>query len=98
MPYADNCIIRKGYFPDTVKGLEEKFVFVSLDMDLYRPTLEGLEYFYPRMCGGGIIAIHDYFSDAYPNIKRAVNDFCEKNKIDLNLCPVGDDISIAIIK
>ena len=53
MPYADNCIIRKGYFPDTVKGLEEKFVFVSLDMDLYRPTLEGLEYFYPRMCGGG---------------------------------------------
>ena len=48
--------------------------------------------------GGGIIAIHDYFSDAYPNIKRAVYDFCEKNKIYLNLCPVGDDISIAIIK
>lgn len=50
------------------------------------------------MCGGGIIAIHDYFSDAYPNIKKAVNDFCERSRVKLNLCPVGDDISIAIIK
>lgn len=50
------------------------------------------------MWGGGIIAIHDYFSDAYPNIKKAVNDFCERSRVKLNLCPVGDDISIAIIK
>lgn len=41
-------------------------------MDLYQPTLEGLRFFYPRMQQGGIIAIHDFFSEAYPNIESSV--------------------------
>ena len=52
MPVRENCVVRKGFFPDTAKGLDETFVYVSLDMDLYKPTLEGLRYFYPRMRGG----------------------------------------------
>lgn len=98
MPHRANCIVRKGYFPDTAVGLDEQFVFVSLDMDLYKPTLEGLYYFYPRMVKGGIIVIHDYFSEAYPNIKTSVDDYCKETAASLALCPVGDDLSIAVIK
>jgi predicted O-methyltransferase YrrM len=78
--------------------VDEKFAFVSLDMDLYKPTLEGLRYFYPRMSRGGIIAIHDFFSDAYPNIKQSVYEYEEEISSRLCLVPVGDDISIAIVK
>lgn len=90
--------IRKGYFPESLGDLDDRFVFVNLDMDLYQPTLEGLRYFYPRMAYGGVILVHDYFSDAYPNIEKAVDDY--ENEMGTKLCkmPIGDDISIAISK
>lgn len=98
MLYRENCIVRKGYFPETAMEIDEQFAYVSLDMDLYKPTLEGLRYFYPRMTRGGIIAIHDFFSEAYPNIERAVYEYESEIGSNLKLTPVGDDISISIIK
>lgn len=98
MPYMDMVEIRKGYFPDTLGNLEDDFVFVNLDMDLYCPTLEGLRYFYPRTVNDGVVLIHDYFSDAFPNIEKAVDDY--ERELGKKLCkmPIGDDISIAIVK
>ena len=58
-----NVVFRKGYFPDTASGLEDRrFCFVMLDADLYKPTLEGLKFFYPRVVPGGYIVAHDYTS------------------------------------
>ncbi len=73
-----NIIIRKGIFPDTTKGLEElRFAFVNIDADLYKSTLEGLKFFYPRVVKGGYIFIHDYNNPAESNagVYRAVNEF-----------------------
>lgn len=51
-----DTVVRKGYFPETAKGLEEeRFAFVSLDTDLYQPILAGLEFFWPRLNPGGMI-------------------------------------------
>jgi O-methyltransferase len=47
MKYKENCIVRKGYFPETAEDLEDEFVFVSIDADLYEPIYNGLCYFYP---------------------------------------------------
>ena len=96
MEYPSQCIIKKGYFPDTAIGLVEKFCFVNLDLDLYKPTLEGLKFFYPRMVAGGIILIHDYFGDAYKGVKKAVSEFNEIQEVPLKLFPIGDDLSIGI--
>lgn len=98
MPNKENVIIKKGYFPDSINGLENEFIFVNLDMDLYKPTIEGLKYFYPRMKPGGCILIHDYFTEIFPNIENAVNDFEQVAGIHLHKIPIGDDISLAIIK
>ncbi|MDE7196895.1 MAG: TylF/MycF family methyltransferase [Helicobacter sp.] len=63
MPYVAQCIVKKGWFPETTEGLEdERFCFVSLDTDLHDPILAGLEFFYPRMVNGGAILVDDYFS------------------------------------
>lgn len=61
MPNKERCIIRKGVFLETVLEINDKFVFVSLDVDLYDPTLAGLEFFIPNMVKGGIILVHYYF-------------------------------------
>jgi hypothetical protein len=99
LPHPENVIIRKGYFPETTEGIEDTFCFVNLDFDLYKPTLAGLEYFYPRMGGGGgnIILIHDYFNDGYKGVKQAVQDFAKTLGHPLRLLPIGDGMSICVV-
>lgn len=79
----ENCIIRKGYFPDTAKDIDSKFSLVSLDCDLYKPILAGLEFFYPRLVKGGYIFIHDFGSYHYEEVKNAVYEYCNKHSIPL---------------
>ncbi len=67
--------IRKGYFPETAKNSDGPFCFVSLDVDLYQPTLEGLKFFYPRITKGGFMLIHDYNNSRYPAVSKAVHEF-----------------------
>jgi O-methyltransferase len=81
MAYPENCIIKKGYFPETAKDLEETFVFVSLDADLYEPLYSGLKYFYPRLTKGGYIMIHDYNNTEYTGAKEAVKQFCHETGV-----------------
>lgn len=81
MKYPKNCIIRKGYFPKTIDGLEGNFVFVSLDADLYNPIYEGLKYFYPRLVKGGYIFVHDYNNFKFGGAKEATLKFSEEEGI-----------------
>lgn len=89
MSNPESCIVKKGYFPDSLDGLEETFCFVSLDCDLYSPTLEGLRYFYPRLSKGGYIIIHDYNNVEFEKgIKQAVDEYCKTNCIPV--VPISD--------
>jgi O-methyltransferase len=96
MKNPEKCIVKKGYFPETAKGLEDKFAFVSLDADLYKPMLEGLKYFYPRLAKGGYIFVHDYFTYVFTGTKEAVMEYKRDN--DIGIVPMGDDCSIIITK
>lgn len=66
--------IHKGYFPDSAGRLTGSFAFVNIDCDLYKPTLAGLAFFYPRLSPGGVIFIHDY-NYKWPGITKAVDEF-----------------------
>jgi O-methyltransferase len=76
---ASNVQIRKGRFPATTAGLEtEPFALVLLDLDVFNPTLAGLEFFYPRISRGGYVFVHDYNSpESNSACSRAVNRFLE---------------------
>ena len=98
MPFQDKCIIRQGYFPESAHGIDNDFVFVSLDMDLYKPILEGLKFFYPRLVKGGYIFVHDFFSDRFSGVKKAVHEFVQGENGDVKLCPLGDECTIVVAK
>jgi O-methyltransferase len=72
-----NVFFRVGYFPETAAGLEdERFAFVMLDADKYKPTRAGLEFFYPRLSPGGYAMIHDYNSpESDYAVSKAVDQF-----------------------
>lgn len=78
MLYKDNCIIKSGYFPDTAVGINGKFAFVSIDVDLFKPTYNALEFFYPKLTEGGYIFLHDYNNREFFGVKKAVKDFENK--------------------
>jgi O-methyltransferase len=71
-PY-DNVFFYKGEFPSTADPImNSRFSFVHLDADLYRSTLDALNFFYPRLVERGIILSHDYHADG---VKRAFDEF-----------------------
>ncbi|MEO8821515.1 MAG: TylF/MycF/NovP-related O-methyltransferase [Ginsengibacter sp.] len=95
MPYKENCIPVKGFFPESANGVHDEFVFVSLDADLYEPIYEGLKFFYPLLVPGGYIFVHDFNNDNYPGARKAVEKFCtEKN---ISCVPIPDSAGSAII-
>ncbi|MGA7158427.1 MAG: TylF/MycF/NovP-related O-methyltransferase [Acidobacteriaceae bacterium] len=87
MTHPEKVVVRKGYFPSTLKGLEDSFVFVSLDVDLYQPTASGLEYFYPRLIKGGCMFIHDYNNRRYMGVRSAVDEFVDATGASLVQLP-----------
>ncbi|MDR0540056.1 MAG: TylF/MycF family methyltransferase [Spirochaetaceae bacterium] len=87
MKYPSNCIMKKGYFPQTTQGIEEKFAFVSIDTDLFEPIYQGLLYFYQRLERGGYIFVHDYNGKVY-GAKEAVQRF--SREFNVPYTPLSD--------
>jgi hypothetical protein len=98
MFYPENCIIKKGRFPETAADVQDVFCFVNLDMDLYKPTLGGLGFFYEKMAKGGVILLHDFIHEELPGIAQAVDDFEKNMQQYIPKTVIGDGCSIALIK
>lgn len=69
----------KGWIPDRFDEVKsEKFSFVHIDVDLYQPIKDSLEFFYPRLADGGIICLDDYGLSQFPGAKEATDEFVKK--------------------
>jgi O-methyltransferase len=65
-----------GWIPSRFAEVaHRRFCFVHLDVDLYQPTLDSLDFFYERVVPGGILLCDDYGSSACPGAKRACDEF-----------------------
>ncbi len=91
-------ILCKGYFPATAAAIpeHERFALVHLDADLFKPTWDALEFFYPRISPGGYLLLHDYSSQAWPGIAEAVDRFFSDKPESIVLVP--DRSGTAIIR
>jgi O-methyltransferase len=97
MPYPKQCIIKKGFFPETGVDIEDSFVFVSLDADLYEPIYQGLNFFFPKMTKGGYIIVHDVNNDGYKGASKAVEQFSSEQGIAF--LPIPDSCgSVVFVK
>ena len=70
------CRLVKGWVPDSLaEAQDHRFRLVHLDMDLYRPTLESLRFFYDRMNPGGVFVFDDYGHLTCLGVREAVQEF-----------------------
>ena len=76
MKKFDFIEILDGWIPNRFNDIwEEKFSIVNIDVDLYQPTLDSLNFFYSRLISGGIIYIDDYSRPYWPGADKAVCEF-----------------------
>ncbi len=71
-----NISWHKGWIPGRFSdAADRKFCFVHIDVDLYEPTRDSIQFFYPRMNEGGIILCDDYGFTSCPGATRAIEEF-----------------------
>lgn len=66
----------RGWIPERFAEVEDRnFRFVHVDVDLYQPTFDTVQFFYPRMVDGGVMVLDDYGLSQFPGAQTAVDDY-----------------------
>jgi hypothetical protein len=78
---ADTITPIKGLFADSLPKLEtnKSYCFVHIDADLFESVLTVLNFIYPRIVNGGILAVDDYFHHSQ-GPARALAKYFSDNK------------------
>jgi len=83
--HFDAAQMHVGWFSQTLPTLADRqFAMAYIDCDLYEPTVECCEFFYPRMPEGGVLVFHDYWHsrpglppgsrEPFTGVSRAVDE------------------------
>ena len=65
----------KGWIPCRFGEIaDRRFAFVHIDVDLYEPTRDALEFFYPRLNEGAVLVVDDYGFTSCPGATRAAEE------------------------
>jgi hypothetical protein len=63
---------------------------VHIDVDLYQPYVDSIEFFYPRLLDGGVMVFDDYGSAGFMGARKAVDEMREKCRPSMNIYfPLG---------
>jgi len=73
--------LHPGWIPTAFAEVDaRRFSFVHLDVDLYQPTLDSLDFFYPRLADGGAIITDDY---NWTGARAAFHEYCATHRLQL---------------
>jgi predicted O-methyltransferase YrrM len=72
---ADEVVLIKGLFQDTLESLQGPYSFAFIDCDLHDSTLYATRTVWPRLSPGGCCVFDDYVNDEYRGAARAIAMF-----------------------
>ncbi len=80
----DFYTLNKGWIPERFPEYQDnRFAFVNVDVDLYEPTRDSFDFFFPRLSPGGIIYCDDYNAAFFPGAKKAIDECVERHRADV---------------
>lgn len=90
--YGKQAIMVQGDICETVPQFVHDYPHVLvalliLDVDLYKPTLVGLEHFLPRMPKGGVIVFDELDMAQWPGETQAILEAFDLNELALRRFP-----------
>jgi len=85
--YEDDLVFKKGKIPDTFTGIDEpsSIMWLSIDLNSVKPTIDTLDYFWPRLESGGVVLLDDYGQPAYIDTKVAIEEWMSKRSDAISL-------------
>jgi len=87
------AVVEKGWIPEVfAPAHDRRFALVHIDVDLYEPTLDSLEFFYPRTNPGGVIVCDDYGVTTCPGAMRAVDEYMGERPEPVLHAPTGQAV------
>lgn len=80
-----NYVVYEGWIPETFSRLDFQieFRFVHVDVDLYQPTIDGLEFIFPRLSGNGVVVFDDYGFEQCKGHRLAADEFALKHDLEI---------------
>ncbi len=80
----------KGWIPEKFHEVKDiKFSFVHIDVDLYEPTRDSIEFFYSRMNAGAVCICDDYGCWTCPGATKAIDDYLADKPEKMLTMPSG---------
>ena len=93
--FDDLIVFHQGWIPDQFSDVADaRFCFVHIDVDLFQPTRDSLDFFYPRMVRGGLIVCDDYGFETCPGARRAMDEFFADRPEPIVHLPTGQGFVI----
>jgi len=93
--FRENVIYHQGYIPESLVSQPQppkSMVYLHIDLNSAKATLESLKFFYPRLVDGGVIIFDDYGSVLYSDTKVIVDKFFADKSGILMPLPTGQAI------
>jgi hypothetical protein len=85
-----DAVLYRGWIPERFSEVASRtFCFVHVDVDLYEPTRDAIEFFYPRMVPGGVMLFDDYGFRTCPGATAAVDEFIAGRPEPVVAVPTG---------
>lgn len=79
--------VHVGWVPEVLQPLsEQRFSFAIIDLDNYKPTVDAIDWLWPRMSTGGIVAFDDFYASSQMECARAIKQFLARHS---DHCIVG---------
>jgi O-methyltransferase len=92
-----NVHVYCGWIPSQFfRVAEHRFCFVHIDVDIYQPTRDSIEFFFPRLGPGGMLVCDDYGFDSCPGARRAMDDFFADKQERIIHLPTGQGLVIKL--
>ena len=89
--------VYKGWIPSRFpEAADRKFCFVHVDVDLYQPTRDAIEFFYPRLAPGGILLLDDYGFFICPGARQAADEFFKDKPEPILEVPTGQGLVLRL--
>lgn len=87
--------LHRGWIPDHFDAIGNAEVCLAhIDVDLYEPTRDSVEFFWPRLVVKGVMVLDDYGMGQCPGARRAVDEFFDgRDDVRFVHLPTGQGIA-----
>ena len=93
--FEQNIIYHEGIIPTIFNQLPkspESIAYLHIDINSAKPTLDVLNFFFPKLVSGGIIIFDDYGWKPYHGTKNVVDEFFSNKNGIIQKLPTGQAI------